>query len=91
MTPEELLCLMFGDCDIARQAEPDRAAPVVDGKDPRRGQRGHHPAEDPEDPRGHHQDPQDAQAHLQRPAPVRASRHPEKHVPALQENDQGTD
>ena len=40
---------------------------------------------------GRHQDPQDAEAHLQRPAAQRAHRHPQEHVPAVEEDGEGAD
>ena len=75
----------------ARQGQPDRPAAALHGEGPRGGERGDRAAAHLPRPGGHHQDPQDAEAHLQRPAAQRAHRHPQEHVPAVEEDGEGAD
>ena len=75
----------------AREDKLDRKAPALHREDERGGERWDPSAEDPENPGGDHQDTQDEEKDLKRPAADRAGGHPEEHVLAQQEADQGAD
>lgn len=75
----------------ARENKLNRKAPAFHGEDERGGERRDPSAEDPENPGGDHQDTQDEEKDLKCPAADGAGGHPEEHVPAQQEADQGAD